>query len=556
MFTLNELPTPLSMSALITQQLLENAEQALHEKDYRLAHELCLKALKQDSNNSQAHFLLAMNAMERREFKKAKTLLTVACRNHPNNADYALQLARLYTLLNLNTDAKAVCQTLIQNVSLNDLNGWQSDTLGVLLSRLNQHNEAHPYFFHAVTMCPENSEYRYNLGSNERFLGNFNSAIHHFQHIIEHTPTFYKAYLPITELRKATQDNHLIDKIQCVLPSFETSSDAHLHLCHSLAREFEALHQFSKAFYWWKTGNDEKRKTLPYHIHQDIALFNAVKKRTPSLMTPISGSHLVKTSSPQNNGPIPLFIIGLPRSGTTLLERMLSNHERIESFGELQDFPIAVKTLSQTPSSVVMDEATIFASQSLPPEKLRNEYYRRIQHHISNLPPSCQYFIDKLPLNFFNADLIAKTWPEAKILIMLRDPLDVCLGNFKQLFSVNFSYYNYSYDITDCAKYITAFRDLISHWQNIIPEHQVTTIEYENLVQAPEKHIKAITQFLQLPWQEQCLDFEKNQQPVSTASAVQVRKPLYKNAIRAWKKYSNELKPAINILNNAKLTQQ
>jgi len=157
-------------------------------------------------------------------------------------------------------------------------------------------------------------------------------------------------------------------------------------------------------------------------------------------------------------------------------------------------------------------------------------------------------FTDKMPLNFFYAGLIHKALPNARIVALRRDPMDSCLSNYRQLFSTAFSYYNYSLDLDDTATYYKAFDKLLAHWRDALPEDRFTEVHYEDIVHAQEKETRRLLSFCDLPWDEACLRFHENAAPVSTASSVQVRQPLYSGSIGRWRKYGDSLKELRNQL--------
>ncbi|MCA9017433.1 MAG: sulfotransferase, partial [Planctomycetaceae bacterium] len=164
--------------------------------------------------------------------------------------------------------------------------------------------------------------------------------------------------------------------------------------------------------------------------------------------------------------------------------------------------------------------------------------------------PTDKRFIDKLPLNFLTVGFIINALSEARVICLRRNALDTCLSNFRQLFALNFSYYNYHYDLADTARFYVAFDSLMKFWQLSFPDrfHQ---INYENLVDNPENSVREIMDYLALEWEPGCLNFHTSNEPVATASASQVRRPLYRDSVARWKKYAEFLQPAMEILDQA-----
>jgi hypothetical protein len=208
------------------------------------------------------------------------------------------------------------------------------------------------------------------------------------------------------------------------------------------------------------------------------------------------------------------------------------------SAGELQNFALCVKQLAGTPSNRVLDVPTIEASAAIDFADLGRRYVDSTRPNTGSTPR----FVDKMPLNFFYVGLIRFALPNAKIVCLRRDVLDTCLSNFRQLFALTFSYYNYSYDLGDIGRYYAAFDRLLAHWDRALPG-AVLQVGYEELVLDQEAQTRRLLEFCGLPWEAGCLAFHENRAPVATASAVQVRQPLYASSVGRWRRYARHLEP-------------
>jgi hypothetical protein len=220
-----------------------------------------------------------------------------------------------------------------------------------------------------------------------------------------------------------------------------------------------------------------------------------------------------------------------------LVDRILSSHPDVVSAGELNTFAGLIKSGAQTHSNLVLDENTLNKATALNLAGIGKSYIEATQE----LARGAARMTDKMPLNFFYAGLIHAALPNARIVALRRGAMDSCLSNYRQLFSTGFSYYNYTFDLENTAKYYRAFDDLIAHWRNVLPPSRFMEISYEDIVLDQEVQTRDLLAFCGLSWDEACLRFHENLAPVSTASSVQVRQPLYSGSIGRWKKYGSRL---------------
>jgi hypothetical protein len=227
----------------------------------------------------------------------------------------------------------------------------------------------------------------------------------------------------------------------------------------------------------------------------------------------------------------------MPRSGTTLVGRIISSHPDVYAAGELQNFPVALQHASGSATSFLFNPTEIVArTRDIDWKQLGAAYLTSVRSVAAHTPR----FIDKLPHNFLYAGFIANALPNAKIICLRRNPMDTCLSNFRQLFEPPSPYFDYSFDLLEIGRYYVLFDRLMAHWEEVFPG-RILKVDYETLVDAQESSSRRMLDFCGLPWHDACLHFEDNLAPVATFSAMQVRTPIYRSAIGRWKKYETQL---------------
>mgnify|MGYP003677451667 FL=1 len=246
----------------------------------------------------------------------------------------------------------------------------------------------------------------------------------------------------------------------------------------------------------------------------------------------------------------PIFIVGMPRTGTTLVEQILGGHSQVFAAGELQQFPHQVARLcgatNRTRPAGFLDIQTIQASVDINHAELGEAYIEATRPRTGKTP----HFSDKLPRNFLYLGLIRQALPNAKIVCLRRDPMDTCLSNYRQLFAVNAHHYHYNLDLETCARYFIQFDLLMRHWGEAMPD-AVYELEYESLVNDPPSAVAGLLEFCGLPWEEHCLEFHQRDNAVATPSAVQVKQGIYHTSIGRWRRYGDAMQPLYDLLHAA-----
>jgi len=513
-------------------ELLSHAEAALARRDYAKVHALCLKALEADSGSGRAYALLGTIAAAHAHHVKALELLDCAIGLSPTDPRSLAQKGRSLLALNRHDEALAAASAAAM---LKPTDALTLDTIGVIFSRTGRHQDAVQFFERAIRAGAKPANVFYNLGAARQFLGQFDEAADAYREAIKRNPDMHKALSALVQLKKQSPDDNLIPALETLFAKSGQEPDCALHVGHALAKTYEDLGEPLAAFDWLLKAKAPKLRTLGNFEARDAAAFDAAK-RTADI--PLSST----------NTDSPIFIVGLPRTGTTLIDRILSSHPGVQSAGELTTFSLLVKRQTRTPSPLVLDAETLDAAGSLDFSALGQDYMRLARSRIS-----APRFTDKMPFNFFYAALILKALPNARIICLRRHPLDSILSNFRQLFATSFTYYNYAYSLETAARFYVRFHALIAHWRANLPADRFIEVSYEDVVQELEPNARRLCAFAGLDFDPACLAFHENAAPVATASSVQVRQPLYASSIGRWRRYKGRLADTAKILFEAGL---
>lgn len=519
------------MTQILTPALARQHQQALQlirQRRFKEAHACLAQLLEHQPDHADSYFLLGVINLEYGQVHKSIRLMEKAVSLHAKD-EYLAHLAKGYSLTGALEKAKSIAQALPAEHIQQALT---LDTLGVALSRVGLHQLALSYFQRAVTLQANKASYFYNLGVSLKFIGDFPAAKTAFEQALQLEPDYYQAHYAYSDLSMTSDVSNRISQLQQVKSRLQ-APDALLHIGHALAKEYEAINDYPSAMAELNQAKRIKSQALAYQVEEDLPLFAAAMQNA-SKPVHRSAGHPSKE---------PIFILGMPRSGTTLVERILSSHTAVLSAGELQDFGLAVKELTATTGSKVLDIDTLAAASDLDFQVLGQAYLDRSRV----ITGSKERFIDKLPFNFFYIDLIRRALPNAKIICMMRHPVDTCLGNYRALFSLASPYYRYAFQLKHTAGFYAAFHQLALFWQQQnLANFRLQS--YEDLVQNPKQQITELLGFCDLGWQEACLHSEQNQAPVSTASKVQVREPLNTKSVGRWQKYQPMLEPLLQQL--------
>ncbi|MEM7728061.1 MAG: sulfotransferase [Pseudomonadota bacterium] len=505
----------------------------LDAKAYRKAHAMAVERLRRDGRDAEAVCALGLIALDHGNSGKALELTGKAAALAPDDALMRAQNARALTLCGRQAEARQAAEDAARiRERQRDERPRVNDIIGVVLSRVGLHERAVPFFRRTVMADPSEANPHYNLAASLQFSGDFKGAEAAYAAALQRDPDNYRAMSALASLRKQTEDDNRLDALLGAFDRLSSNNDAALHVGHAIAKTLEDLGRPVESLDWLAKAKRGKRAEVGHETAWDTALLDAAKTTYPAALpdAPLSG-----------DGPAPLFVTGLPRTGTTLVDRILSSHSKVHSVGELNVFSDLVKKATGTQSRYVLDPETFAATRELDLSEVGQQYMAFVSSLLASIGQPGLRPVDKMPLNILNAGLIHRALPNARIVVLRRGAMDSCLSNYRQLFSTGHSYYNYSFDLEDTARYYTAFDGLVAHWRSVLPAARFMEIRYEDIVFDQEAQTRRLLDFCDLAWEERCLRFHENDAPVSTASSVQVRQPLYSGSIGRWKGYGDRV---------------
>lgn len=500
---------------------LVEAEMLVMNGRHKEAHAICIEALAERADDPCAFYVLGLIANEHGAYAKAAELLEKALRGM-NDARVHAHYGRALSHLHRPTEARAAAERAL---ACEPDDAHTLDTIGVVLSRAGLHTPALEPFARAVALSPDTASFSFNYAASLQFSGRFQEAENAYRRAYALDRNAVRALSALPHLRRQTPNDNLIGALQA---AFERTNDVghRLHIGHALAKTFEDLGDYAKSLDWLNAAKSGVKQRAQRAAERDRSLFEAAASTVCAKAAPSGGGDAI-------------FVVGLPRTGTTLTERILSSHPEIRTAGELGDFGLLIKSAAATRSAFVLDPEALQAGANLELEPIGAAYLASVERRLGG----SGRFVDKMPLNFFYAGLIHRALPDAHIICLRRDAMDSCLSNYRQLLATGVSSYDYTLDLETTAAYYAGFDRLMTHWRNSLPPDRFTELHYESLVGDIETEARRLIAFVGLQWNPRCLQFQENETPVATASSVQVRAPLYTSSIGRWRRYGEALSP-------------
>ena len=387
------------------------------------------------------------------------------------------------------------------------------------------------YYQRSLAIDPNLADTYNNMGLAEVELNKTVNAIKSFENAISIDPSFANAYYNLSQFKHYTFSKEQVEKMLSILVTDGISQPDLIAINFALAGFNEGLDNQDEFFSYLNEGNRLRKKELNYSIDTSHKLFSIIYETFAMLPNSINKS--LQNITPTKR---PIFILGMPRSGTTLVEQIISSHEKVYGAGELNTlmklyYPILENMLSNEKDKNILSEKNLIL--------IREKYL----DSLSQLNTTASIITDKTPANFQFIGFIFSIFPDAKIIHLKRDPRAICWSIYKSKWMGNG--YGFSYNMDDLASYYDSYSKLMDFWHKKFPE-KIYDICYEDLTTNQEEMTRKLLEYCELDWDDNCLNFHKNKRPVKTASSLQVREKIYQGSSEVWKKYEAHIQPLIN----------
>jgi len=491
--------------------------------------------LRLDKRNPEGWFLTGLLEKGSGQNQKAVAAFSQAVQYDAKRYDAAIELASLCQVFSRHSVAVALLkryEPMLKN------SPYYLDMAAATYSKLGLHDKAWPLYQDANTLQPNIDHFQANLAACAVNLGKIEQAKILYKGLLARHPEHQRNHYELSGLETAKDLDHA-DRMKEILDATRLPPEKNIFLYYAIAKELEDLGQWEEAFDYYLQGGDAATSVAAasgYSVDSDIEIIDRIIETcTPDWLAPEPGD-----PEPVKPAKTPVFIVGLPRTGTTLVERIISSHSHVESADETFFLQLAIRRVSGVDATHEMSTAIIDAAAQKNPEEIAETYLNAIEYRLGGWP----LFIDKYPFNFLYLGFIAKAFPHARIVHLKRNPMDACFAMFKQ------SYFRQAYTLEDIGKYYIAYDRLCRHWQELFPG-RVIEVEYEALVSDPERQTRQLLEELGLDFEQACLDFHLNEQPSATASKVQIREKAHTRSVNKWKNWEEQLQPLKNQLESA-----
>ena len=511
------------------RELMARGFRALSQGRIDEASTCCKLVLARQPKLAPAHFLVGLIALATGDRSTAQQAFTTVVGIEPGHAAAWAHLAKLLAEGGQVNRADVALENAVKHES-GDI-PQVLDVIGTTYTLLGEHRTADEWYRRAAQGQPGNPALRINYANNLIYLGETELAEHELAAALALGRGHAQAHWLLAGLHKAGDHSH-IEEMQALLRQRPLPPRGQAFVHYGMGKEYEDLQEWDAAFSAFEQGAKARRATLQFDEQLEVATFDKLGE--------LYTREWLQGRGPGNEDSSPIFIIGQPRTGTTLVERIITAHSAVHSAGELQQFGNCIRRMTRYDRQERFAPDLFSKAADIESQALGTQYLLRTRRLRGTLPR----FVDKLPYNYLFLPHILAALPNAKIIHLVRDPRDACFSVFKQLFA---DAYPHSYDLEEMARHFVRYHRLMATWRERFPD-RFLDVRYEDVVVNLEDNARRILQYLELPWEEACMAFHKQGTAVSTASAVQVREPAHTRSVGRWQRYEKQLQPVLDIL--------
>lgn len=508
-------------SASQIEELSLVARRAARAHQWAMVQRAARRILQLDRDSAEGHFLRGQASKATGTLDVAEKAFRRTLRLDTGRYDAAIELAELYVRQFRNRDAVALLrsyQGLLGNSPV------YLEMAASAYTRLDLHEEALPLLQRACELQPEIERFRTGLATCSTNLGEVGDALRIYEELVRRHPNHQRFHHELAMARTAEDYDH-VSQMKAVLDASALPPEKNIFLYYALGKELEDLEEWDEAFSWYEKAGDAAKAASGYSVGSDLELVEA-------LLETCSASWMANAAPavPTNGARVPIFIVGLPRSGTTLAERILASHSRVRSIGETFFLPISLCRETGSDTALQPSPQQVHALRSADMGRLARRYLEFIDYKLGDEP----FFIEKLPENCLYAPFAAKAFPDARIVHLHRHPMDACFAMYKQ------PYFRYAYSLEDVGCFYVAWRRLMDRWRSLLGD-RIIDVQYEELVTDPEHRIRRLLEQAGLEFEAACLTPEKNDASSRTASRIQVREQIHRRSVAHWRRFERHL---------------
>jgi tetratricopeptide (TPR) repeat protein len=513
------------------RRLMALAAEHQKEKRFEQAEHLYRRVLRHNPRNVDALRLLALVALQAGRDGEAESLLQKAIALAPDFLAAIIDLGRLRKEQDRYGEA---LECFDRALALDAANAQAHYLRAATLAPAAFTQEAIEAYEKCLKLRPDHIGALIGLGHVLKAVGRYHDAVAAYNECIRLRPDLGETYWSLANLKTYRFDEEMVAQMERRAGAPGNTVQSEVNFLFALGKAYEDRGDYERAWHFYHSGNTKQRAEVAY----DPVQTEATNDR---LVAVFSAEFMQSRRSVGHPDPAPIFILGLPRSGSTLLEQILASHSQVEGTSELPYLSRIAGWLNRNRADGINYPEAVRELEPRDFERLGQDYLAYAQLHRRLGAPR---FIDKMPNNFPNIGLLSLILPNARIIDARRHPLDACLSCYRQLFAKGQAF---TYDLTEIGEYYLQYQRMMDHWAQVLPG-QVLTVQYEEVVTDFERQVRRVLAFCGLAWEDACLRFYESDRPVRTPSAEQVRQPIYDRSIGHWRHYAQHLDELITVL--------